>query len=148
MEWVLDPVDDVELVPDIERVRSVGTVKKKTIEFHKMSLSPFYVANLIHTRKQIRDHLPTPALALFRTKLIVKGKMSYYFISFVAYFKKFLSFLLHRYFMNHLLYTFNWLSSSVVKGPALCPTCSNTTKTPHCVTNKTCKIGVLPSPRP
>ena len=28
MDWVLDPVDDVELVRDIERVRSVGTVKK------------------------------------------------------------------------------------------------------------------------
>lgn len=31
MDWVLDPVDDVELVRDIERVRSVGTKKKKTI---------------------------------------------------------------------------------------------------------------------
>ena len=30
MDWVLDPVDDVELVRDIERVRSVGTRKKKT----------------------------------------------------------------------------------------------------------------------
>ena len=30
MDWVLDPVDDVELVPDIERVRSVGTGKKET----------------------------------------------------------------------------------------------------------------------
>ena len=28
MDWVLDPVDDVELVRDIERVRSVGTGKK------------------------------------------------------------------------------------------------------------------------
>ena len=37
MEWVLDPVDDVELVRDIERVRSVGTEKKVKIEFHKMS---------------------------------------------------------------------------------------------------------------
>lgn len=30
MDWVLDPVDDVELVRDIERVRSVGTGKKET----------------------------------------------------------------------------------------------------------------------
>ena len=29
MDWVLDPVDDVELVRDIERVRSVGTEKKR-----------------------------------------------------------------------------------------------------------------------
>ena len=29
MDWVLDPVDDVELVRDIERVRSVGTVEEK-----------------------------------------------------------------------------------------------------------------------
>ena len=33
MDWVLDPVDDVELVPDIDRVRSVGTRKKETREF-------------------------------------------------------------------------------------------------------------------
>lgn len=29
MDWVLDPVDDVELVRDIERVRNVGTVEEK-----------------------------------------------------------------------------------------------------------------------
>ena len=29
MDWVRDPVDDVELVRDIERVRSVGTEKEK-----------------------------------------------------------------------------------------------------------------------
>lgn len=31
MDWVRDPLDDVELVRDIERVRSVGTEKKKVI---------------------------------------------------------------------------------------------------------------------
>lgn len=29
MDWVRDPLDDVELVRDIERVRNVGTEKDK-----------------------------------------------------------------------------------------------------------------------
>ena len=41
MDWVLDPVDDVELVRDIERVRSVGTEKKDRIaQFRYIKIQP------------------------------------------------------------------------------------------------------------
>ena len=90
MDWVLDPVDDVELVRDIERVRSVGTEKEKDrIKFHKMSRSPFWVT-----------------LALFKTKFsvntFVRCKLQ----------KTFLSYFLHQYItsMNHL---FSWPSLHV-----------------------------------
>lgn len=46
MDWVLDPVDDVELVRDIERVRSVGTVEEKKKRKRKNMLVSFAHATI------------------------------------------------------------------------------------------------------